>query len=263
MTLSDLHPISMTFTIPDKGNQTYIWKLDPSILTDEINVQEIHKCLSDYFTENDTPDTSKMTQWEVHKCVVRGKMISITASIKKAKKAKLADLFTKLKKLEALHKRNLAQKTHSELVEICTLIQDALNQNVKKNYILSQKLFYEYGNKSGHLLAQALRKKKSNNTIHQIHSPTGTSLVNNNAIATEFEKYYSSLYDLHKSEPPITPPTVRSKELKLFLEQFSPDKIPTDIADSLESPITVSEWEQAIKQLKPGKSRISSYFPKS
>lgn len=110
MTLSDHHPISMTLTFPDKLHHTFTWKLDPSILTDKKNEQEIRDCLTNDFTENDTPDTSKLTQWEAHKCVVRGKLISIAATLKKAKKTKLANLFSKLKKLESLHKRNLAQK---------------------------------------------------------------------------------------------------------------------------------------------------------
>lgn len=54
--------------------------------------------------------------------------------------------------------------------------------------------------------------------------------------------------------PPTTPLTMRSKELTSFLGQFAPDKISKDEASTLEAPITISEWEHAIKQLKPGKS---------
>lgn len=60
MMLSDHHPISMTLTFPDKINNTYIWKLDPSILTDETNEKVIGEWLTNYFTENDTPDTSNL-----------------------------------------------------------------------------------------------------------------------------------------------------------------------------------------------------------
>lgn len=77
MTFSDHHPITVTLTFPDKFEYTYIWRLDPSVLTDFTKEQEIRNCLTNYFTENDTPDTSKLTQWEAHKCVVRGKLISL------------------------------------------------------------------------------------------------------------------------------------------------------------------------------------------
>lgn len=83
----------------------YIWKLDPTLLTD---VQEISACLRDYFAENDTPDMSTLTQWEAHKCIVRGKLISLAASVRKEKKAKLANLFAKLKKTRSLTQTNFS-----------------------------------------------------------------------------------------------------------------------------------------------------------
>lgn len=253
MTHSNHHPISMTLTFLDKLNRTYIWKLDPTLLTDNNKVQKISSCLRDYFTENDTPDTSTQTQWEAHKCVIRRKLISLAASVRKEKKAKLANLFAKLKKLEALHKHTLAQQTHSELTETRTLIKE-LHHNLKKKFILSQKLFYEFGNKSGRLLAQVLHKKKANNTIHQLHSTNGKTLTHNDDIAKEFENYYSSLYDLQTSDPPLSQTSLRSRKIDSLLNQFGPKKIPHDTAVTLDSLITITEWEQAIKQLKPGKS---------
>lgn len=58
-----------------------------------------------------------MTQWAAHKCVITGKLISMTAAIKKERKKTLSDLFSKLKLLEASHKKNLAQRTHLDLIE--------------------------------------------------------------------------------------------------------------------------------------------------
>lgn len=90
--------------------------------------------------------------------------------------------------------------------------------------------------------------------IHQLHSTTGKTLTHNDDIAKEFENYYSSLYDLHTSDPPLIPASMRFREIDTFLDQFAPGKIPHDTAATLDSPITVTEWAQAIKQLKPGKS---------
>lgn len=149
----------MTLSLPDTPHRSYVWKLDPTLLTDELKVEDIRSCLRDYFIENDTPDTSTQTQWEAHKCVIRGKLISLTVAVKKAKKATLSNLFLKLKKLEALHKQTLAQQTHSELTETRTLLKDELHLNLKKKFILSHKLFYELGNKSGHLHEHYAKKK--------------------------------------------------------------------------------------------------------
>lgn len=83
------------------------------------------------------------------------------------------ELFTKLKTLETLHKRMLAQQSYQELIETRKLLQDELGRAIRKNFMLSQKLFYEFENKSGHLLAQALHSKKAKTTVHKFHSPTG------------------------------------------------------------------------------------------
>lgn len=97
----------------------------------------------------------------------------------------------------------------------------------EKKLILSQKLFYEYGIKSGHVLAKALCSKKARNTIHQIHSPTGKTLTKNTDIAHEFEQYYSSLYNLNVSNPSASPTSKRQNEIQSFLNKFSPGKNPS------------------------------------
>lgn len=132
MTLSDHHSISVTLTFPNKITHTQIWRLDSNILTDKIREAEICKCLVEYFNENNTPENFKLTQWEAHKCVIRGKLISLAAAIKKEKKARLTELFTKLRTLEMIHKRNLAQKSYMELTETHVLLQEELGRNLRK-----------------------------------------------------------------------------------------------------------------------------------
>lgn len=55
-------------------------------------------------------------------------------------------------------------------------------------------------------------------------------------------------------DPPTTSPFNRLNEISSFLDQFALGRFPDDIATNLESPITITEWKQVIKQLKPGKS---------
>lgn len=115
------HPISITLTFPDK---IPLWRLHPAILPNKTWAAEIRKCLLDYFGENNTSDASKLTQWEAHKYVVRGKLLSLVAAIKREKQAILKDIFTKLKTLEATQKSTLAQQFYQELTEVCTLLQE-------------------------------------------------------------------------------------------------------------------------------------------
>lgn len=81
MILSDHHPVSITLTFPERVTHAQIWRLDLTILTDITDTTEIRKCLVNYFKENNTPDTSSITQWTAHKFIIRGKLISIAARI--------------------------------------------------------------------------------------------------------------------------------------------------------------------------------------
>lgn len=103
ITLSDHHPISITLTLPDKFTFSQIWRLDPTILTNKTHTTELSKCLDNYFSENNTPDTSSVTQWEAHKCVIQGKLISMMARIKRERQTRLMDLFIKLKTRKTQH----------------------------------------------------------------------------------------------------------------------------------------------------------------
>lgn len=78
---------------------------------------------------------------------------------------------------------------------------DELGKKVNWNFILAQKFFYKFGNKSGKLLARALWAKKAATTIHSITDPYGRKLSTNLNIANQFLGYYSQLYNPSKSDP--------------------------------------------------------------
>lgn len=103
------------------------------------------------------------------------------------------------------------------------------------------------------LSSTTLKESQQHNTPNTLH-PRGKTITKNCEIAKKFANYYSSLYDLRATDPSSIHPSKRTKDIKAFLGQFSLTKLPDENSASLESPITLEEWEQAIKQLKPGKS---------
>lgn len=84
------------------------------IRTDKPRVSTLTNCLDNYFRENNTPETSSLTQWEAHKCVIRARPVSMATTIKKERHRYLAGLNNKLKTLEALQKQTLAQKSYQD-----------------------------------------------------------------------------------------------------------------------------------------------------
>lgn len=75
----------------------------------------------------------------------------------------------------------------------------------------------------------------------------GTKPVKNKAFASQFQMFYTSLYNL-------PPPLTRASKIKQFLEQHCPSPIALDIAQELDTPLTPEELHVALKQMKPGKS---------
>lgn len=156
MLVLDHQPVTMSMEFPTTQSWSPILRLDPSLLTDTFAVHTIQNRLTQYFTENDSPDISPLIQWEAHKCSIRGEFMAIAAKKRREKQAHILQLTTRIHKLEKVLKRTQVIFTLQELTQVRVELVDVLHKRRKCNYILSQKMFYEYGNKAGRFLARAL-----------------------------------------------------------------------------------------------------------
>lgn len=108
-------------------------------------------------------------------------------------------LYAKIHSLERTHKLSLATKSLVDLIKAREELLEELNKFLKRKYILTQKLFYEFRNKSGKLLARELQSKKATNTIHTIRDSSGSLFAAPADIANQFVHYFSDLYNLPSS----------------------------------------------------------------
>lgn len=137
----------------------------------------------------------------------------------KARQANIFKLSEKIHSLERKHKQSLADQTLQELLKAREDLLEELRKSTGLKFVLSQQIFYEFGNKSGKMLARALQNKKENSTIHSISDPLGNKIETSNGIANQFEQFYSKLYNLHTQS--LTDPTRdRKKMIDDFLTQF-------------------------------------------
>lgn len=93
-----------------------------------------------------------MRKWKAHKCTIQGELIAR----RREKQAYITKLTKHIHKLESAHKLTQATSSLQELLQDRAELVEELNKKTKCNYILSQKMFYEYGNKAGRLLARDL-----------------------------------------------------------------------------------------------------------
>lgn len=254
MILSDHHPITMTLRFPESENRHKIWRYNPMTLPDQVQVAAFQDIIAQYFSNNDTPETNPMMQWEAHKCVIRGELIALQTKLKKQHQAKINDLLQQVKRLESTHKLSRAADTLQELTDTRTQLLELMGKQYRRRMTLANKTFYEQGNKSGHLLAMALKPHTTTSTVHCIKDKSGTSHNSTEAIAEQFQAYYTELYNLKSTTNTQMSLSTRATCIQDFLQLNKSSTVPEDVAQQLELPLTLDEMDNALKQMKVGKS---------
>lgn len=79
-----------------------------TLLTDPVTLEPIAEAIKTYFRENCTEEVSHITVWKAHKCVLRGRLISLASLKKKNSEKELQVILDRVQKLETQHKRSSA-----------------------------------------------------------------------------------------------------------------------------------------------------------
>ena len=82
------------------GRISNTWRLKTILLKDERLNQEIKEELKRFMETNENEDTTVQNLWDATKAVLRGKYITIQASLKKLEKTQIHKLISHLKELE-------------------------------------------------------------------------------------------------------------------------------------------------------------------
>jgi hypothetical protein len=99
--LSDHHSLKLVFnTNKNNRKQTYTWKLNNALLNDNLVKEEIKKEIKDFLEFKENEDTSYQNLRDTLKALVRGKLIALSASKKKLKRAYTSSLTAHLKALK-------------------------------------------------------------------------------------------------------------------------------------------------------------------
>uniref|UniRef100_A0A3P9LA26 Reverse transcriptase domain-containing protein n=1 Tax=Oryzias latipes TaxID=8090 RepID=A0A3P9LA26_ORYLA len=251
--ISDHAPVKMLININDKPKST-TWKLNLSVLNNAKIKEELGKEIEMYFEDNDNGEVSPTTVWDAYKAVLRGKIISLSSSLKKRKQDKLNQLTCQLKDLQKQHKIGAKHDNGTKIKKLQNEIDEIYSEEVKKKLVFLKQGYYEAGSKAMKLLAYKLRKQQKDNTITKIrHSRTEEIQYKPEDIQNCFEEYYKNLY----AQPKLD----NINEIGTFLESLDLPKVTQEQNKTLVAEITENEVKAAISRLKPQKTPGQDGFP--
>ncbi|CAH2274903.1 Hypothetical predicted protein [Pelobates cultripes] len=198
MTWSDHCPIRILMKSPLFKPKQMSRRLNESILSDVVVTDKIGQIIRDYFQDNETEDVTPMTCWEALKMVVRGQIIAICATRKKATVQEITKLSGEIAILEARHKRTLETTIYRELTDKRNQLTTHLNRTIQRSYQHYRYMIHEHGDKCGRLLANLLKQRRTQLYMPKIKNAQQQIRHLPDQIATEFQRYYQDLYHLRK-----------------------------------------------------------------
>jgi hypothetical protein len=99
--LSDHHGLRLIFNHNINNRKlTLTWKLNSTLLNDNLVKEEINKEIKDFLEFNENEATTYANLWDMMKVVLRGKLIVLSAAKKKLQRAHTSSLTAHLKALE-------------------------------------------------------------------------------------------------------------------------------------------------------------------
>ena len=148
----------------------------------------------DQFLMANVNSASHANIWEALKAFMRGHILSYSAHKTREKRQTLLKLEEEIKSLEQQHSQTNAMDIFNTLTakrieynNLCTSKAEAALARTNYHY-------YEYGNKTGKLLAWQIKKEETDRIIDSIVTDGGRVLTSPTEINTEFKDFYQNLF---------------------------------------------------------------------
>lgn len=252
--LSDHNMIYLSVQLSSFAKST-IWRLNLGILNKESTIKELKGEITSCTGDNNDGQVKPIVVWDTVKAVMRGRLISRVAHLKKAKRAAYDDLEKDLRNLEIKLQQNgkdqsLVNQIRVTKNKIKVLVQDEL----EKRLTFCKQSFYESSPKATKILARRLRKQELNHAVLGIRDLSNGNLIYDPVeIHTIFNDYYQSLYSC--------PAPIAENVIIQNLSSLDLPSLGLLQNEALCTHITREQLDTAISNLKANKCPGSDGFP--
>lgn len=252
MTWSDHAPTSITIQDSNLQQNTFLWRVNNSIIQHDKYMPEISEQITDFFSLNKGSVPYPAVAWSAHKAYMRGMLIKLSSYRKRQRMQRIDELTAQIVALETRHKSDPQDSQTNQLLSLRQELKTLLLDSYEFLQWKFKASTYSTSNKAGKKLAQRLKGRRIKTRITQlIHPHTNTPLSNPQDIADAFRVYYEDLYNL-KQDPPTPQPT--QDGIDQFLHNIHLPKLTNDQLTALNAPFTDQEIKTTIDLLPNGKA---------
>ena len=217
------------------------WKFNTSLLKDKDYLDRINDLIDIELESDDL--VSYKNKWEQLKLSIRGSTIQYASRKSKAQNNALQALERKLKHLEAelLNNCMLFQDTHEQILLVKKDISDLQRIKTKGAILRSRAKWLTEGERPTKYFLSLEKNNYKRKTLFKLADQNGLIVEQPNQILDEIRTFYDNLY------------TSRQYVDLSYLDKLEIPQLPEQIKMELDSPISICEIADAIKQMNNNK----------
>uniref|UniRef100_R4GAV9 Reverse transcriptase domain-containing protein n=1 Tax=Anolis carolinensis TaxID=28377 RepID=R4GAV9_ANOCA len=234
------------------------WRLNENLLKKGKDIEYNRKILKEYLDINKGNETTKETQWDAMKAVMRGHLMQQNIRRNRNRNKEIKVILDQINQKETvLKKQPTNKKIAMDLELLKKQLQITQTEKLEIQLKRSKQNYFQNANKTGQWLANKLKEKKQKMHITKIQQE-GLTYTEENKITECFVNFYKELY---KREG------IPKEEILRYICNLKLPKITDLQRETLNGTITTYEIENAINKLKnnkaPGPDGFSAIFYKT
>ncbi|KAJ1145219.1 hypothetical protein NDU88_011510 [Pleurodeles waltl] len=170
-----------------------LWRLQPDLLSDPKNKQDLQGVVIGYFSTNWGTATARGVEWEALKVVTRGESLSKTYGIWKRLDQELIqqeDVLTALQR--QIDNGDVSESVCLEVRGRIVELWDRLDSYVRQNY---RQQLYREGDRSGRMLAWLLQQERPVPIIQMLCGPSGELILGHLRVNSHLLEHLQALYN--------------------------------------------------------------------